>query len=93
MLMTKLGQDGSVLSNDDALTVLGDGYPILKNYPSAFKVYNSWLGQCLNNKTPWLKLLELLNQSRKYDAGSKASLKAAEIFKGNQDIETYLVIF
>jgi putative PEP-CTERM system TPR-repeat lipoprotein len=93
MLTTKLGWDSSVLSNDDALTVLGDAYFILKDYPSAFKVYNSWLGQRLNNKTPWLKLLELLNQSRKYDTGLKASLKAAEIFKDNQDIETYLVIF
>jgi hypothetical protein len=75
------------------LTVLGNAYSILKKYPSAFKVYNSWLGQRLNNKTPCLELLELLNQSRKYDAGLKASLKAAEIFKGNQDIETCLVIF
>jgi putative PEP-CTERM system TPR-repeat lipoprotein len=93
ILTTKLGWDLSALSNDDALSVLGEAYFILKDYPSTYKVYNSWLGKRLNNKTPWLKLLELLNQSRKYDIGLKASLKAADIFKDNQDIKTYLVLF
>ncbi|MFQ3192134.1 MAG: hypothetical protein ACI936_003285 [Paraglaciecola sp.] len=37
MLITKPRWDDSVLSKDDALTVLGDAYSILKDYPSALR--------------------------------------------------------
>lgn len=93
MLTTKLGWDISSLSNDDALSVLGEAYLILKDYASAYKIYNSWLGERINNKYPWIKILELFEQSREYKMGLKAALKAADIFTNDDVIQTYIVMF
>jgi putative PEP-CTERM system TPR-repeat lipoprotein len=93
ILTTKLGWDINALSNDEALTVLGEAYFILKDYSSAYDVYNIWLDKNINHKYPWLKILEILDQSRKYELGLKASLKASEIFTDNLEIEIYLIRF
>jgi tetratricopeptide (TPR) repeat protein len=91
-LTTKLEWNNTI-SNDDALTVLGEAYFILKDYSSVYQIYNSWLGERSTNIIPWMKLLEMFDYTREYEMGLRAALKSAAVFSDNVGIETYIVKF
>lgn len=81
------------LSDERALSILGDTYSYLKDFSAAYQIYNIWLGINPESKSAWLKILTLFDNTRDYTIGLKAVDKALKIFENDFDILAHQALF
>jgi tetratricopeptide (TPR) repeat protein len=73
--------------------MLGDTYLILKDYSTAYQIYNDMLKRTPENKSIWLKIFAIADNTRNYSFGLKASEQAQKQFSNDLSIDAYKAIF